>query len=32
MHPHSPDERVNIDSVGKFWDFIVALLKNIPKK
>ncbi len=32
MHPHSPDERVNIESVGKFWDFIVALLKNIPKK
>lgn len=32
MHPHSPDERVNIESVGKFWDFIVALLKNTPKK
>ena len=32
MHPHSPDERVNIESVGKFWDFIVALLKNIPTK
>lgn len=32
MHPHSPDERVNIESVGKFWDFIVELLKNIPKK
>lgn len=32
MHPHSPDERVQIESVGKFWDFIVALLKNIPVK
>jgi len=32
MHPHSPDERVNIESVGKFWDFLVAILKNIPTK
>ena len=32
MHPHSPDERVNIESVGKFWDFLVELLKNIPTK
>jgi len=30
--PHSPDERVNIDSVGKFWDFLVETLKNIPVK
>jgi dipeptidase D len=22
-NPHSPDERVNVDSVGKFWDFLV---------
>lgn len=31
-HPHSPDERVNIESVGKFWDFLVATLANIPVK
>ncbi len=30
--PHSPDERVNIDSVGKWWDFIVEVLKEAPKK
>ncbi len=30
--PHSPDERVNIPSVGKFWDFMKEVLKNIPKK
>ncbi len=31
-HPHSPDERVNIASVGKFWDFLVEVLKNVPVK
>jgi dipeptidase D len=30
--PHSPDEKVNIESVGKFWDFLVETLKNIPVK
>jgi dipeptidase D len=30
--PHSPDEKVNIESVEKFWDFLVATLKNVPKK
>ena len=30
-HPHSPDEKVEIESVGKFWDFLVATLKNTPK-
>lgn len=30
--PHSPDEKVHIESVQKFWDFIVETLKNIPKK
>lgn len=30
--PHSPDEKVNIESVGKFWDFLIETLKNIPKK
>ena len=27
--PHSPDERINIASVQKVWDFIVATLANI---
>lgn len=28
--PHSPDEKVNVESVQKFWEFLVATLKNIP--
>ena len=28
--PHSPDERVNIPTVDKFWKFLVEILKNIP--
>jgi len=31
-HPHSPDEKVNIQSVVKFWDFLVGTLRNIPVK
>lgn len=31
-HPHSPDEKVNIATVGKFWDFLVEVLKNAPLK
>lgn len=31
-HPHSPDEKVNIASVGKFWDYLKETLKNIPVK
>lgn len=31
-HPHSPDEKVNIASVEKFWDFLKETLKNIPVK
>lgn len=30
--PHSPDERVNIASVGKFWEYLKATLKNVPTK
>ena len=30
--PHSPDEKVKIDTVGKYWDFLVETLKNAPKK
>jgi len=31
-HPHSPDEKLNIESVGMFWKFLVETLKNIPVK
>jgi dipeptidase D len=31
-YPHSPDEKVNIETVQKFWDFLVETLKNIPVK
>jgi dipeptidase D len=31
-YPHSPDEKVNIESVGKFWDFLVETLKHIPAR
>ncbi len=30
--PHSPDEKVNIQTVLKFWDFLVEILKNAPLK
>jgi dipeptidase D len=30
--PHSPDEKVHIESVQKFWDFLVETLKNIPTR
>ncbi len=30
--PHSPDEKVNIETVGKFWDYLLETLKNAPKK
>ena len=32
MSPHSPDERANIPSVTKCWDFLKAVLENIPVK
>ncbi len=28
-HPHSPDEKVNVPSVQKFWDFLVKTLESI---
>ncbi len=30
--PHSPDEKVNIATVQKFWDFLVETLKEVPEK
>lgn len=31
-HPHSPDEKVNINSVKLFWDYLTETLKNVPTK
>jgi dipeptidase D len=30
--PHSPDEKVNIATVEKFWDFLLETLINVPAK
>ncbi len=30
--PHSPDEKVEIETVKKFWDFLVVILADIPVK
>ena len=30
-NPHSPDEKVNIKSVQKFWGFLKDVLKDIPE-
>ena len=29
---HSPDEKVQISSVQKFWDYLLDVLKEIPTK
>ncbi|MCH5335259.1 MAG: aminoacyl-histidine dipeptidase [Alistipes sp.] len=31
-YPHSPDEKVEIASVGKFYDFLLHTLRNAPVK
>jgi dipeptidase D len=31
-YPHSPDEKVNIPSVRKFYDFLCETLKQVPEK
>lgn len=31
-YPHSPDEKVKIDTVDMFWKFLVEVLKNAPQK
>ncbi|MDD8019665.1 MAG: aminoacyl-histidine dipeptidase [Acidobacteriota bacterium] len=28
-YPHSPEEKVNIESVGKFWELVVETLKEL---
>ena len=30
--PHSPDERVNVPSVAKFFNFLIATLADVPSK
>ncbi|MBQ9638667.1 MAG: aminoacyl-histidine dipeptidase [Bacteroidales bacterium] len=32
MSPHSPAERVNIESVQKFWQYLLETLKAVPTK
>jgi dipeptidase D len=29
---HSPDERIDIETVQKFWDLLLDILKNVPAK
>ena len=29
---HSPDERTQISSVQKFWNYVLEILKQTPKK
>ena len=31
-YPHSPDERVNIASVARTWDYLKAVLAAVPEK
>jgi dipeptidase D len=30
-NPHSPDEKINIPAIGKVWDFLVELLKELKE-
>jgi dipeptidase D len=30
-NPHSPDEMVDIKTVGMFWDFLLETLKHVPE-
>ena len=31
-YPHSPDEKVNIASVARTWDYLKVVLENVPAK
>ena len=31
-YPHSPDEKVNVPSVARTWDYLKAVLENVPEK
>lgn len=28
-HPHSPDEKVHVKSVGKFWEYLIKLMESL---
>lgn len=28
-NPHSPDEKIHVESIGKIWDFLAELLKSL---
>ena len=32
MSPHTPDERCLIPTVGKFYNYVTEILKNIPEE
>ena len=29
-YPHSPDEHVDIASVGRFWTYLAEILRQVP--
>ncbi|MDI9521824.1 MAG: cytosol nonspecific dipeptidase, partial [Bacteroidota bacterium] len=29
---HSPDEKMKISSVGKFWNYLVKILEELPPR
>ena len=29
LHPHSPEERVHVGSVERFWDFMKGVLESM---
>ncbi len=31
-HPHSPDEKVHIASVQKFWNYLLAIVEHTPSR
>ena len=31
-YPHSPDEKVHVASVGRTWEYLKAVLANVPVK
>ena len=31
-YPHSPDEKTEIASVGKFWDYLLHTLSHVPQR
>lgn len=31
-YPHSPDEKVKIETVEKFWNFLLATLSSVPER